>query len=123
MTVHTRSIPAAAANLVATPFRVVVPRQLEIDDAMRIYKALREEPAFRLQDPFFLQNVSSIFPGVHFGEGPGMDLSPITAKIEAIMADTTDGATIYEDTFVELDVPEDLEDTAEALDVTDLTSH
>ena len=121
----TRTVPAAVDDRVITPFRIIVPRQLEIDDAMAVYKALREHENIKLQDPFFLPDVSSVYPGVYYGQQAWatftvndehvFNLDQVASILAVLDVD------YLEDTFVELDVPESLEDVAEALDVQDLS--
>jgi len=131
MSTLVRSIPTAITenSLLATPFRVIIPRQLDREDAMAVYEALKSDPNIKLQDPFFLADVSSVFPGVRYdAESWAMDLQPVANIIDALSAeddelthDFPDYENPYTGAFVEVDVPEALEDVAEALAVDDLT--
>jgi len=118
MTVHKRSIPTAAENSKATPFKVFVPRELELEPAKAIWDALRESTSITLADPFALPGVSTVFPGVLFDVVDSYDLSPVANILTQLEAQYPEA---LEDAWVELWVPDALTDEAEALDVTDLT--
>lgn len=122
MTINIRSIPEAAYDRVAAPFKVFVPKQLTPETARPIWEALEQVDGVVLADPFALPNVSSVFPGVLYRvaedyEDP-YDLIPIARALEAVQEANPEDLA---DTWVELWVPESLEDAAEALDVIDLT--
>lgn len=117
MTLSARNIPSKASALQPTPFKLFIPKQLTPEVARPVWEALERIPNIILADPFALPGVSSIFPGVLYSETP-YDLAPIVAAFqEAEDANPEDLAN----SWVELWVPESLEDEAAALDVQDLT--
>lgn len=119
MTTHVRSVPQPTIGLIATPFKIIIPRQMDVDDAMLVYTSLKEDDHIKLQDPFFLPAISSVFPGTRYGkEGHNNNLRAVANILDGIdLPEKT-----MQDAFIELDVPEALEDEAEALDVQDLTT-
>lgn len=118
MTVHTRPVPAAVAGLYATPFKVFVPKQLTPESARPIWEELEKIEGIILADPYALPDVSSVFPGVLYTHDADFDLSGIAVALATAEAANPDDLA---DSWVELWVPESLEDEAAALDVTDLT--
>lgn len=122
MTINIRSIPEAAYDRVATPFKVFVPKQLTPETARPIWEALEQVDGVVLADPFALPNVSSVFPGVLYRVAEDYEdpysLIPIARALEAVQEANPEDLA---DTWVELWVPESLEDEAEALDIQDLT--
>lgn len=118
MTTHLRDIPAAALGLTATPFKVFVPKQLTPETARPVWEELEKIEGIILADPFALPGVSSVFPGVLFSDQEGFNLEAVHAALA--IAEEANPDDLH-DSWVELWVPESLEDAVEALDVTDLT--
>ena len=117
MTTHTRNIPAGVYGLAANPFKVFVPKQLTPEAARPIWEELEKIDGVILADPFALPGVSSVFPGILYAP-TAYDLTPIAEALAIAEAANPDDLA---DSWVELWVPEALEDAAEALDVVDLT--
>lgn len=117
MTVIARSIPDAVHGLAATPFKVFVPKQLTPESARPVWEELEKIEGIILADPFALPGVSSVFPGVLFSV-EAFDLEAIRAAVAIAEEANPDDLA---DSWVELWVPESLEDEAKVLDVTDLT--
>ena len=117
MTIHTRPIPTAVQGKAATPFKVFVPKPLTPETAKPVWEELEKIEGIILADPYALPGVSSVFPGVVFA-ATAYDLAPIAAALAIAEEANPDDLA---DSWVELWVPESLEDVAEALDIQDLT--
>lgn len=120
-TVHIRSVPTKAANLTATPFRLLVPRELDRAHAMKVWTRLSEADNIKTHDPFVLPGVSTVFPGSFFGEGSHESQLADVAHIVEELAKTEWLSEQLADSFVELNVPDAYEDAVEPLAVDDLT--
>ncbi len=117
MTTHIRNVPAAVQGLAATPFKVFVPKQLTPETARPVWEELEKIEGVVLADPFALPGVSSVFPGILYSDRP-FDLASVGAALA--VAEAANQADLA-DSWVELWVPEHLEDEALALDVQDFT--
>ena len=115
MTLHIRSTPQAAYALETTAFKIFFPRELTQAQARAVWDALRADEYVVLADPFALENVSTVFPGVIYSE----DFNNLERP--AALLDALGDEEYLADGWIELWVPDVLEDQAEALDVIDLT--
>lgn len=119
-TIHITSVPEKALTVFATPFRIIVPKQLDREAALALFTALRENEAIKVQDPFWLQDVSCVFPATIFTES--LDFGAALEDVRDAIADVVEelSSEFGDDIVIELDVPDSMTD-AVVLDVTDLT--
>lgn len=115
MTTVVRSNPLNSEGAYANPFKLFIPRELSEDEARVIWGALREHEDIVLADPFALEGVSTVFPGIFYDTDDDHDLYPVARLLNNLELDS------LEDSWLELWVPDAYEDQAEALAVDDLT--
>lgn len=115
MTILIRSIPAAVEQLEATPFKLFFPRQLTQEQARAVWDVLKTNDQIVLADPFALEDVSTVFPGIVYDD----DLNAL--HVPAELVNSLGDLEYLAEGWIELWVSDSLEDAVEALDVTDLT--
>lgn len=121
-TVIARTIPTASEPYHANPFKLFIPRELEEAPARAIWTHLRENHSIVLADPFAMPGVSTVFPGILFDVAAGFHVDQVVNALNELAQKDEAVAEALADSWVELWVPEALEDQAAPLDVTDLTA-
>ncbi|QDP45083.1 hypothetical protein QDW22_gp65 [Microbacterium Phage DirtyBubble] len=112
MTIIT-SIPKQAAGTKAVPFKLILPRQLEPEQARPIWEALEGHGKVVLADPFALPGVSTVFPGVLYarsGTSLANGLKQVAAVVDALQEDHSEALA---DGWVELWVTDSMTDAVE----------
>lgn len=114
-----RSIPEKALPYTAVPFKLFIPKQLDMEPALRLWQHLRSNQSLVLADPFAAEGVSTVFPGAIYTTAITVD--QVVNHVNELIQKDEDMAEELAGSWVEMWVPDALEDEAEALDVTDLT--
>lgn len=115
MTILIRTAPAATDQLEVTAFKLFFPRQLTEEQARAVWTQLKTNEWIVLADPFAIEDISTVFPGVVY------DYELNALHVPAALVDALGDEEYLADGWIELWVSEALEDQAEALDVQDLT--
>lgn len=114
--VRTPPAKLAMLDVQATPFKLMIPKELTQEDARVLYDALLQHDGIVLADPFALIGVSTVFPGIFYNMDPNFKLEPVAELLGALDLES------LEDSWLEVWAPETYDDVAEALDITDLTN-
>lgn len=113
MTILIASVPKKAAGLKAVPFKLMIPRQLEPEQARPIWEALEAHGQVVLADPFALPGVSTVFPGVLYARS-GTSLSNGLKQVARLVEPLEAGAPEeLADSWVELWVTDGMTDAVE----------
>jgi hypothetical protein len=119
VTIHVRNAPTAVQTKHAIPFKIFVPRGLEEPPARAAWNALRHVGSLVLADPFIAPDISTVFPGVlYVDDHDHAKLSVVAAALDPAVSKFP---AEFEDSWIEVWVPDGYEDQADALDITDLT--
>lgn len=123
MSIIVRQPPEVVAHKRAVPFKLFVPRDLleQPQAALAGYRALATTENITTSDPFIATGVSSVFPGIIYVDDV-LSIDEALTAVAAVMAPAlSDWPEAYEDSWVELWMPESFEPQAEALAIDDLT--
>ncbi|QTF82241.1 hypothetical protein SEA_ALBRIGHT_66 [Microbacterium phage Albright] len=113
MTIHITSIPKKAAGTKPIPFKIILPRQLEPEQAKPIWEALEAHDKVVLADPFALPGVSTVFPGVLYARS-GTSLANGLKAVAALLKPLDESlAEELSDGWVELWVTDSMVDAVE----------
>ncbi|QJD49882.1 hypothetical protein QDW19_gp67 [Microbacterium phage AvGardian] len=113
MSIIITSPPKKAAGHKAVPFKLILPRQLEPEQARPVWEALEAHGKIVLADPFALPGVSTVFPGVLYARS-GSSLAQGLKQVAAVV-DTLQDSLSEElaDGWVELWVTDSMADAVE----------
>lgn len=123
MSIILRPSPPIVEHKQAVPFKLFVPRDLMSNqEAARAgYLALAGVENIVAADPFVAEGVSSVFPGIIYVDELLSYDEALAAVASSMAPAVSDYPEDYEDSWIELWMPDAYEPQAEALDITDLT--